>query len=255
MSRTSFLLVEILTFLVFIGLGFTVGSNIWDNNVTQVETSFPKTLPEPLLSLPDGERILLLAGVDNFNTSQPQLESLWLLTYYLEDAPIQFLPIYPSGINPPTELERTLINTFSLENDNGKTSLNPEFLGILSDSNYWVSGYLVFDSYAYAQAINLIGGLPTHQGSLSGEQILDSIPLAAEDPHAAHVQQILSLGQACQTISRMPSHPNWQSMVHLFADKHIFTNLNPNGLLVELQQLTVEPSRVRCEFPSWSAVP
>ena len=255
MSRTSFLLVEILTFLVFIGLGFTVGSNFWDNNATQIETSLPKAMPEPLLSLPDGERILLLAGVDHVNTNQPRLQSLWLLTYYLEDAPIQFLPIYPSGINPPTELERTLINTFSLVNDNGKTSLNPEFLGILSHSNYWVSGYLVFDSYAYAQVINLIGGLPTDQGTFSGEQILDTIPLADEDPQAAHVQQILSLGQACQTISRMPSRPNWQSIMHLIADKHIHTDLNPNGLLVELQQLTVEPSRVRCEFPSWSAVP
>ena len=119
MSRTSFLLVEILTFLVFIGLGFTVGSNIWDNNATQIETSLPKTIPEPLLSLPDGERILLLAGVDHVNTNHPQLQSLWLLTYYLEDAPIQFLPIYPSGINPPTALERTLIDSFSLVNDNG----------------------------------------------------------------------------------------------------------------------------------------
>ena len=255
MNRTSFLLVEILTFLVFIGLGFTVGSKLWDNDSAQVEMNLSNTLPEPLLSLPDGERIILLVGVDQLNTNQPQLLSVWLLTYYLNDAPIQFLPIYPSGNNPPTVLERMLIDSFNLVDENGTTRLTPEFLGILTEANYWVSGYLVFDSSAYAQVIDLIGGLPTDQGTFLGEEILETIPLAAEDPHAAHVQQILSLGKACQTLSRMPSLPNWQLILHLISENNILTDLHPNGLLLELQQLTAVPYRIRCEFPSWSAVP
>jgi hypothetical protein len=254
MMRTRFVYFEVAAFLVFISLGFWIGTNIGGANAAPINEQQVKATPSPLPSMPDGERIVLIAGTDNNNSSQPRLESLWLLTYYLDSQPIHFLPIYPSGRDTPTEFEKQLLDSFYLEYKNGISVVNSEFLSLLTENNYWLSGYILFDTYAAAQMINLIGGIPSDHGIYSGEQLLATIPTSFSQQHEAYPQQAILLGQTCLTLSQLSASPNWHAALTLFPE-HIVTDLQPLGLITELNILSANPAQIRCEFPFLHANP
>lgn len=254
MNRNFFLFLEAAAFILFLCIGYRVGGSLEIYNPVQGGISHLKPTPSPIPALPDGERILLLAGVDRLDTEQPQLESLWLLTYYLDDRPVQLLPIYPSQANAKQSLDTTILDSFSVVKVEGVTQLNPQFLKLLAENDFWLSGYLLIDDHATAKIINLLGGLPTTSGVCSGEQILKSIPPSADQPLKVHTQQAVLLRQACLTLSRLPAQLQWDAILPLIPE-HIITDVHPLRLMNEIQTLVSDLSQLRCEFPSISASP
>ncbi len=254
MNRASFYYFEVAAFILFLSIGYLVGSS--SNNVHPVEEGIGnfKPTPSPIPALPDGERILLLAGVDKLDSAQPQLESLWLLTYYLDNQPIQLLPIYPCKNNWQQSFEAQAVDTFSVVKEHGSAQLSPDFMRLLAESGFWLSGYLLMDDHATATIINLLGGLPTDLGLYTGEQIVRAIPPTTEQPKIAHDQQAILLGQACLTLSRMSTQPQWQTVLELIPE-HIITDLHPLRLLNEIQILASDLTNLRCEFPSLPVTP
>jgi hypothetical protein len=254
MKRISFYYFEVAAFILFLSIGYWVGSSFNNPHPVQEGIGHLKPTPSPIPALPDGERILLLAGVDKLESTQPQLESLWLLTYYLDGRPIQLLPIYPFKNNSQQPSEAQILDTFSVVKGQESAQLNPEFLRLLAESGFWLSGYLLMDDHATASVINLLGGLPTDSGLCTGEQILKTIHPATEQPQNAHDQQAILLGQACLTLSRMPTQPQWQTILELIPE-HIITDLQPLRLLNEIQILASDLTQLRCEFPSVPVTP
>ena len=254
MNRNPFLLVETATFLLFISIGFWIGMRFEVDLPMQGRISHLKPTPSPIPTLSDGERILLLAGVDQLNTPQPQLKSLWLLTYYLDDRPVQLLPIYPPQENDQSLLESQIQERFSVVKVDGVAQLNPQFLNLLVENDFWLSGYVLIDDHATASIIDMLGGLPTTSGLCSGEQILKSIPQPADHPQKAQSQQATLLRQACLAVTRLSEQPEWDAVTALMPE-HMITDLNPVRLLSEIKILVSDLSRLRCEFPSISATP
>jgi hypothetical protein len=254
MNRTPFFYLEVAVFLVFISLGYWTGTNLKPESTVSAGVSQLKPTSSPIPSLPDGERILLVAGVDELDSAQPQLESLWLLTYYLDEQPVQMLPIYPSGANSLQPFESQLLDAFSLIRKDGVTQLSPGFLKQFAENNFWLSGYLLVDDRATAAIIDMLGGMATDHGLRTGAQIVRALPSSAEQPHAAHGQQAILLGQACLTFSRLSSPPHWDPVLELIPE-HIITDIHPLRLLGEIELLAAHLSQLRCEFPSIPAVP
>ena len=254
MNRNPFLLIEAATFLLFITIGFWTGGGFDIHPQVKGGISHLKPPPSPIPTLSDGERILLLAGVDQLDISQPQLKSLWLLTYYLDDRPVQLLPIYPAQGNGAQNLDPQSLEIFSVVRKDGVTELNPQFLSLLAKNDFWLSGYILVDDYATARIIDMLGGLPTTNGMCSGEQILKLIPPSTEHPQKAHAQQAVLLRQACLAVSRLPVQPEWDAIIELIPE-HLITDLNPQRLVNELDILVSDLTQLRCEFPSISTSP
>jgi hypothetical protein len=254
MNRTPIFYLEVAAFILFLSIGYWVGSSTDNSLPVHGGIGHIKPTPSPVPALPDGERILLLAGVDKLDTPQPQLESLWLLTYYLDGQPIQLLPIYPCNNSSQRPSETQILANFSVVRGQESAQLNPEFLKLLAEDGFWLSGYVLMDDQATASIINLLGGLPTDSGLCSGEQILKAIPPTAEQPRYAHTQQAILIGQACLTLSRLPTQPQWHTILGLIPE-HIITDLHPLRLLSEVQILASDLTQLRCEFPSLPAAP
>jgi len=254
MNRNPSLLLEAATFFLFMSIGIWIGGSLGVNPPVQGSMSHLKPTPSPIPTLADGERILLLAGVDQLNTTQPQLKSLWLLTYYLDEQPVQMLPIYPSHDDGQQLISAQILEQFSVVKVGGVTQLNPQFLTLLAENDFWLSGYMLIDDQATARIIDMLGGLPTTSGICSGEQILKSIPPSVEYPKKAQSQQAALLRQACLAVSRLPVQPDWGSVLELIPE-HLITDLNPLRLIDELEILVSDLSQLRCEFPSISTTP
>ena len=254
MNRNPFSLLEAATFLLFISIGFWIGMRFEMDLPVQGRMSHLKPTPIPVPTLSDGERILLLAGVDQLNTPQPQLKSLWLLTYYLDERPVQLLPIYPSQENQQILPESQIREHFSVVKVDGAAQLNPQFLNLLVANDFWLSGYVLIDDHATASIINMLGGLPTTSGVCSGEQIMKLIPPSADQPQKAQLQQATLLRQACLAVSRLSEQPEWDAVLGLMSE-HMITDLNPVRLLSEIKFLVSDLSHLRCEFPSISTTP
>ena len=248
MNRHPFSYLEVLSFVLFISLGYWIGKGIADFRTAPIELKVAAPTPSPIPSLPDGERILLLVGVDQIDNKQPQLVSLWLLTYYLNNQPIQLLPIYPGINGRADQFEDELLNAFSILPGDGAAQLNPTFLQLLKDHNYWLSGYLILDTEATAQIIDMFGGLSNDHKLRSGKEIMQALPDSEEQPQSALYQQTNLFEQACLILSQLPRQPDWSQILRLLPD-HIITDLQPYQLLAEIQMLASNPTLVHCEFP------
>jgi hypothetical protein len=254
MNRNPYIYLEVAAFILFLCLGFWVGDHLNPELPARVHISSLKPTPSPVPALPDGERILLLASVDILDSSEPQLKSLWLLTYYLNDQPIQLLPIYPTKTNTQQPNQSHVMETFSVVKENGVAHIAPTFIKQLSEHDFWLSGYVLMDDHATSAIINLIGGLPTESGLQSGEQIISTIPPSADKPNYAHDQQALLLSQFCLTLSQMTTSPQWSTILELIPD-HMVSDIHPLRLLTEIRLLTLNQTQLRCEFPALTYTP
>jgi len=248
MNRNSFIYLEVAAFILFLGLGYWAGMKFPSGEPARVHTSNIKPSANPITALPDGERILLIASVDKLERSEPQLRSLWLLTYYPNDLPIQLLPIYPANTTDHHPIQSRIVETFAIVKENGITKLSPGFLSQLDEYDFWLSGYILIDDQAGSTFINLIGGLPTDNGIKSGEQIISMLP-GLDAPDDAYDQQALLLSQLCITFSQLQTPPQWDQILRLIPD-HIISDIHPDRLLTEIQTLTSNHTQVRCEFPA-----
>ena len=253
MTHLSLRVHEVVIFMLFLGIGFWIGSDIQAEPGSAIRAERAQT-QETIPALPDGERMLLLVGVDSLDTMQPNIQGMWLLTYYLKDHPIQLMPIYPSGSEQDAELDDQILRTFSLEEEHGETSLNPEFMRMLADHNYWFSGYMLIDQEAQAQMIDGLGGLPGTQGTLGGEQILAALPSSLLKPAEAVNHQAMLLGQVCLALSRRTDQAGLSSTLALIPE-HIQTNLDPSTLSAEFEAILSNPAVISCEFPTLTALP
>jgi len=254
MNRNLFIYLEVAAFIIFLGLGYWVGKNLNPGQYPRVLINHLKPTPSPIPALPDGERILLLVNVDQLDNTIPGLNSMWLITYYLNDQPIQLLPIYPTNINTQQSHQSLILENFAVVMEDGATRLAPTFLNWLNENNYWLSGYVLMDDHASSTMINLIGGLPTDRGVQSGEQIISTIPSTTENSQKAHEQQAMLLGQYCLTLSRLTSPPQWNSILELIPE-HLVSDIHPLRLITEIEFLTSDQAALRCEFPALTYLP
>lgn len=253
MNRNPFIYLEVAAFILFLGLGYWAGNTLPTVETARVHTSNLKPTPSPITALPDGERIILLASVDELERSEPQLRSLWLLTYYLNDLPIQLLPIYPTNTIEQQSNQTRIIAAFAIARENGIAKLSPEFLKKLGEYDFWLSGYILMDDHASSTFINLIGGLSGENGLKSSDELV-SMLLGLEAPNDAHDQQALLFSNLCITFSQLKTPPQWGQILSLIPD-HMVSDIPTDRLLTEIQLLTSYHTQVRCEFPASAYTP
>jgi hypothetical protein len=229
------------TFLVF-GLwadGLLEGNSIQNRSIPAIQPTFP--FPTPIT----GQRNLLVIGVDKFQAKNPQLESIWMLSYFPESPQITFTPLYPASTPAALSGISDLLALFEI-NEQGVPSA--AFLSALQEKSIWWSGYIVLDEIALIQMVDFIGGLIIGEHVIDGAAALGNIPFAQADQKAAYQAQNDFLQDICKQIIRTRPVKDLQIITSLIPD-HIQTDINLSQTLREWQSFLEANVQLNCEFP------
>ena len=134
-------------FTCFLVLGNFISTRIYHsgfNHISDVSRLITIKNTKPIQSLNNGQRIILLIGVNSIEAPKPQLESLWLVSYLPSDSTLHLLPIFPSRNGGFSDFEEKLYRSFDITGLSGN-SLSENFKNILKENNFWWSGYIIYD--------------------------------------------------------------------------------------------------------------
>lgn len=230
-----------LSFIVFVLIGLRVGSAVYRHKGTQpvlekTSTQIPK--------LANGQRSLLLIGIDQIDATEPRLISAWLIIYAPTYQPFTFVNIYPSGAPGEASGSNTLAKTFRLTKDH---HLDANFLKVLADRNIWWSGYIVLDEVATAKTIEYIGNIENTPHPINGQNVVKGLPHPWENAQAALIGQAGLLQDICWKVFQLSQFPNLNELYNQ-VNGHLITDLDIKLVIDEWQSLALSSSR-SCQFP------
>src|SRR4030043_1883971 len=164
-----------MNFLLFIGflvIGYSVSTRFYNPKYGALSNPSSVSLTKTVNSIPsldNGQRTILLIGVNTLDPFKAKLESLWLVTNLPPDTTLQFLPIIKTGNETNSDFEGRLYSSFKLDKKNGNLTLSQDFIDLLKKNNYWWSGYFVIDHFAVVGMINSVGNSEDNEKAISGD--------------------------------------------------------------------------------------
>lgn len=246
---------SVLNFVIFVCLlavGYSVSSRFYRADTTRLSDQTGMLLPvgsKGNLSLNNGQRSILIIGVNSLDTSAPLLTSVWLISSLPVEKTLIILPIFPSGKGSVSELEASLQHSFSLARKNGNQALSQDFTNVLVDHNYWWSGYVIFDQVALTSVIDLLGGVDINGELISGDQKVAELPDVMESPQDAFQNQVAIAQAVCHNLTSVASDPGWPRLVSL-VPTHILTDLDVPHSLTKLATSLSGQQASNCRFPT-----
>ena len=250
MKKRTFL--SLIIFTCFLAFGYSVSARFNHSNNGNLSNPISSTTnanSNTILSMNNGQRSLLLIGVDTLNTSKSDLASLWLVTYLPPDSTFHMLPIFPSGKDSLSDFERQLSRSFSLDRKNGDVVLSQKFTHLLELNNYWWGGYFIIDQVAMTEIIHLLASDVSKKDSIAGNQKIEQLPDVMDDPQKAFSTQLDIIQTACHQLVGSNHNPDWSQVIALVPD-HLLTNLDLNLFLMEWNALSSLDQNPNCRFPT-----
>ena len=252
--RSSLYLAIFLTNLL---IGYLGGLRVLPTSLEKVASiakSEPVFADTPIPSLANGQRSLLLITVDQLEARQPQLTGIWLVLYVPSDPRLTLLPIYPALSMKDAGNE--LSDAFRLQNKAGHLSPDPQFLDLVRAHVPWWSGYILLDEAAIAEVIDFMVNFEKASKSPDPNhfsQVMSDLSIW-EDPYAALFGQASLYQEMCWGLAWMESGTALAQIQDRFALKagHFSTDLIPDQILAELQNLRGQAGSIVCEFPTLS---
>lgn len=210
--------------------------------------------PEASLAVPtNGQRNLLVVGVDRLASPSPRLESVWLVVYFPGRSPVTLLPIYPALPGTLSQGEPALEEAFGMA-PNGKPSA--AFLRRLRQERLWWSGYLLLDEGGLAVLLDSLGGIELGGSRVDGARALASLPSPEVDRLGALDAQAELLRAACKAAgqeSPLPATPQELARLLDAIRAHYRTDLDLPAILQEWILGAGEQTALACEFPLQAA--
>jgi hypothetical protein len=207
-----------------------------------------------LHTLNNGQRSLLLIGVDSIETSKPELKSLWLVTYLPSDPTINFFPILPSGTAILSDREDQILRSFALlrifdlNNKNFKLVPGQKFSQVLEENNYWWSGYFIYDQAGIMGILDLLNLKPAEEENSMRHQILET-PDAVTDSEKDFSSQLVILQSVCHVLGELTQNQEI-SQVATKISSHMASNLELQQIISEWETLFSNESAPNCRFPT-----
>jgi hypothetical protein len=239
-------------FLVCVGGGFLLA-------ITLGAPGQARSLPEiqnPLQPGQDGvsangQRNLLLVGVDSFEATNPRLTSVWLVLQIATNSPQRFtlLPLYPTPDSQALVAQEVLQASFGVDKSG---AVLPGFFEAIHAADFWWANYVVLDQAGLAKMIDLGGGIDLGKGAESGDQTLRSLMSPQAGPDAVLHNQALVLQAIC---SQNAEHLLKLDAKHIFQllGRHLRTDLEIERFIQEWQMPLIPAGRPSCEFPTLKA--
>jgi hypothetical protein len=229
-----------LLFCACLFLGGWAGVSVARSNVAR--QIFHLRRPASGLAQPaNGQRNLLVIGVDRLDNAQPRLESVWLALYFPGRSPVAFLPLYPGPGG-----EEALPAAFELTpaGDPGE-----RFLEQLRREQLWWSGIVLLDEAGLAAALDFLGGLPVGERPLGGALALASLARPWEDPAGALQGQTALLQASCAAAAGRDFDPREIRQFLRDTSGHLRADFELSQAAEEWLDLAGEAPGLTCEFP------
>lgn len=262
LSRLPYLAVFLANLLV----GYLGGSRVLpvkpaDSSPSVVHSAAPgETIP----ALANGQRSLLLVTVEDLEARKPRLTSVWMLLFVPTDSRLTLLPIFPSL--PMIDSGAELVESFRIHEAAGTLSLDPVFLENVRKHVPWWSGYILLDETALAEVANkwMFSSGVSQEASTSiftgsseqpdGSRAVAGLPHAWDDPYSALFGQASLYQELCWGLAW--ANGGFQTgqlqALSTSVEKHFSTDLDPQLILSEFQNLTGRGGNLVCEFPTLS---
>ena len=198
----------------------------------------------------NGQRNLLVIGVDRLDRDTPRLESLWLVLYFPGRSPVTLMPLYPRADGSEPVRAATLAESFSLTRFGDPS---PEFLERLRHEQVWWSGYVLLDETALAALVDLLGGVDLDGKHRDGFLALSSIPRPWDDRAGALQGQVGLLRSACRQAGALfSSGPEIAELVDKLG-RHLRTSVDIAAEVQDWLQAAGSNPALECEFPLMDA--
>jgi hypothetical protein len=202
----------------------------------------PPKLNSPPSVPANGQRNILVIGVDDLEKQNPRLASIWLLIYFPEKPDITFVPIFPDPIKSSISVNSNLVESFALNEDK---SPNDDFVEQLNQKQLWWHGYVVIDSYTVDEVVNFFNQLNEEENlenrSISRLSRLDEFP-----PEI--VVQTDLLNQLCIQAATLTDGTDISRILNL-VPTHFRTDMSMVSIIQDWHSLASSESELICEFP------
>ena len=205
--------------------------------ITTQKSITPATMPE------NGQRNILVIGVDDLNREKPKLAGIWLVVYFPENPDIIFAPIFPNPINRSGIDNAKLIDSFSLNKDD---SPSRTFIEQLHQKHLYWHSYFVVDSYAVAETVKFIMNLGGNE-QYSDKNPIDPIAWSDEISPSLNNQSDL-LRNLCIQAKNIEDDIDFSRILNRI-NKHIYTDMDMISMIHDLRGLMSQESDLVCEFP------
>lgn len=242
-------LLNFVIFTCFLVVGYTISTRFYPVDARAISGSLDTVTSEnqdSIAALDNGQRSFLLISASSLNTSNQQLDGIWLATYFATDPTIHLLPIFPTGKQQLSGFEAQLQSTFAMDKENGTLVPAAAFTDLLENNNYWWSGYLVFDEVALSRVLDFVGYIEVNEKILSGTLAYSQL---IGSPRDAYPLQVAILQSACRKLSGFDPGPDASQIISSLPG-HIFTDLDTYQLQMELETLYSGERTPTCTFPT-----
>lgn len=242
----------VIVFVGCVGGGFLLAINLGDHGQAH---GLP-VVANPIQAgkngiAPNGQRNLLLVGVDTFESAKPQLKSVWIVLQIATQSPQRFtlVPLYPTSATQTLIPQDQLQTSFGLDSTG---AVLPEFFEVIRGADFWWSNYLVLDQAGLAELVDLGGGIDLGKGNLPGKkviQLLTASDLPAESELNAQASVFLAVcSQSAEKLLSVDARRTFQKL-----GGHLRTDLEIERFIHEWQMPLVLAGRPSCEFPTLQA--
>jgi hypothetical protein len=253
-------------FLVNLLVGFLGGSQILPERAGKTYPIIEKAdiLEDSIPTLANGQRSILLVTVDRFDTRNPRLTGVWAVLYVPTNPRLTLLPIFPA-LNGGIAGDE-LAKTFRIRQESGTPKLDQAFTSLIEQQIPWWSGYILLDQTALAEVVNLwvyspgaikdSSAVKRSNGSTKeyGKQVISNLPDVWEDPYSALFSQASLFQELCWGMAWAETGieaSQYREHIKLIKD-HFSTDLDPQVVLTEIQNLRGLGGSLVCEFPTLS---
>lgn len=244
--------INFLIFTCFLVIGYTFSLRFYQPDASNVLSPVKIVAAESqnsIQAMKNGQRTLMFISASNLDSLNQRLESVWLATYFPSDTTLQWLPIFPAGDATLSEFEQDLLNSFKLNKQVGGIIIDPGFLHVLQENNYWWSGYILLDETSLAKIFTQLGGIDLNGKTLYGAQVVSELLSEAENPRNAYSSQVALIQSICHKFSQVDTKLVVTQLQSMIPD-HILTDLDARMLKAEFDALYSNKHNPTCRFPT-----
>jgi len=195
----------------------------------------------------NGQQNLLVIGIDRLSSTNPRLESLWLVITLPGSSTVTLMPLYPpipgESLASLRAKSNSLFNKFRLSSSHEP---DPRFFNPLLAAGFWWDGYIVLDKIALtelAQFVSMEGG-----DKRSFAPDLSNLSNVRKDPLSALKDQTHFVEQLCIGSRVLSPQVDFSSLFWLIPS-HLETDLDPEQVLSDWRRRLASHGGIRCEFP------
>ena len=241
-------------FGLFLVMGFFLGTRVGlsrgtansanDSLVTApapIATTAEFATPQPAAA--NGQRNVLVIGVDTMQPENARLESIWLVLYFPGYSEFNVIPLFPAALSGGQSQDDALSGAFNLRADHLPST---EFLKAIQDLDLWWNKVLVIDEAGLARMIDQLGGVVLDGDTFNGANAVANLSNPWDAPKQALQGQVSLAKALCSQSPGVFSPETIQAMGSLIGT-HIYTSGDMRSTLADWQNLN-EP--VSCQFPT-----